>query len=55
MRHMQGITKTVRPPRPAEASLLEAQQKAVVIGAVAAALGALGEATAIWIGLIQED
>lgn len=55
MRHMQSVTKTAGPGRPAMASLLAAQQKAIVIGAIAGALGAMGEATAIWVGLIEKD
>ncbi len=55
MRHIQRVTKTAGPARPAKASLLAAQQKAIVIGAIAGALGAMGEATATWVGLIEKD
>ncbi len=55
MRHVQRVTKTAGPAQPAMASLLAAQQKAIVIAAVAGALGAMGEATAVWVGLIEKD
>lgn len=50
MKHISSISRTESIPRKAE-SLLVTQQKVAIFGAFAAALGALGESIAIFLGL----
>ena len=52
MKHIEHITAPIS--LPAQASLIELQQKATVLGAFAAALASWGNTLGIWQGLRDE-
>jgi hypothetical protein len=53
MKHIKASSRIVSAP--AQASLIETQQKVAVFGAFAAALGTFGETIGIFLGLQQDQ